>query len=199
MTLPVRRARRRRRLGIRSPYGQIGPIDLFGKDGLGTKLAPEIELGWNNLLDELIDAGWPACAPEGDQKPGHIHVCNVDCDDPCDAINQGLSYADPTGWMVNGLASMHGDLEALQDHLAVVAHSLRALQLIANRHRPTLSPAIPGCIVGTCDEPVESRTLPDGRRAYLGMEQIAGHWVAKPGCTPTCKRHRSRRERDSAA
>lgn len=48
MTLPLRRARRRRNLGVHTAYGTIGPIALIGKDGLGTKLAPEIELGWNH-------------------------------------------------------------------------------------------------------------------------------------------------------
>jgi hypothetical protein len=31
------------------------------------------------------------------------------------------------------------------------------------------------------------------------MEQIAGHWVAKPGATPTCSGHRWKRERDDVA
>lgn len=179
MSLPIRRARRRRNLGI---------VDLAAT---AARLAPEIELGWNNLLDELRDAGWPQRSPEGDQKPNN--------GDHPRAETSTLDYADPTGELAGHLFSRHGDLMSLQNHLLVLQSSLRALHLIANRHRPPLSPAVPGCIVGTCDEPVESRTLPDGRKAYLGMEQICGHWVAKPGCTPTCKRHRSRRERDSAA
>lgn len=176
--LPIRRARRRRNLGV---------TDLAA---LAAKLAPEIELGWNNLLDELNDAGWPCRIPEGDQRPGRGH---------CDQQPSALDYADPTGELAGQLYSKHGDLESMQDHLAVIATSLRALSLIANRHRPNLAPHVPGCIVTTCDQPVESRTMPNGTRAYLGMEQIAGHWVAKPGCTPTCKRHRARRERDVAA
>jgi hypothetical protein len=177
MSLPIRRARRRRHLGV---------TDLAAT---AARLAPEIELGWNNLLDELRDAGWPARSPEGDQKPG-----NGDQDD-----GNSLDYADPTGQLAGQLWSKHGDLMTLQDHLHTLNASLRALHLIANRHRPTLSPAVPGCTVTTCDEPVESRTLANGTRSYVGMEQIVGHWVAKPGCTPTCRRHRSRRERDVAA
>jgi hypothetical protein len=191
MTLPIRRARRRRRLGV---------VDLVGRDGRGDRLAPEIELGWNNLLDELRDAGWPARSPDGDQKPYRPHECGDHCNDPCeDADGNPIAYSDRTGNLISGYDAKIGDLLALQDHLHTLNSSLRALHLIANRHRPTLSPAIPGCTVTTCDEPVESRTMTNGQRAYLGMEQIAGHWVAKPGCTPTCNRHRWRRQRDDVA
>lgn len=186
MTLPIRRVRRRRNLSIN---GVHGPIDLFGRDGLGSRIAPEIELGWNNLLDELRDAGWPARSPEGDQKPS--------TGDPDDG--NSLDYADPTGELAGQLWCKHGDLMALQDHLLVVESSMRALELIAKRHRPTLSPAIPGCVVKTCPEPVESRVVPGRGLVYLGMEQVAGHWVAKPGATPTCSRHRWKRERDDVA
>lgn len=189
MSLPIRRARRRRNLGV---------TDLVGRDGLGTRIAPEIELGWNNLLDELRDAGWPSRSPEGDQKPGRGHICDDDCTEPCDEVPVKLDYADPTGDLWAGYDAKVGDLLALQDHLLVMQHSLRALELIAKRHRPTLSPAIPGCCVKTCQEPVEQRTLATGTISYVGMEQIAGHWVAKPGCVPVCRRHRARQERGVA-
>lgn len=187
MTAPIRRVRRRRNLGV---------ADLATH---AVRTAPEIELGWNNLLDELRDSGWPARSPEGDRKPGRGHVCDDACGDPCDEVPVKLDYADPTGSLVDGLYAKHGDLLALQDHLHVIETSLRALQLIAKRHRPTLSPAIPGCIVANCDQPVESRLLADGTRAYVGMEQVCGHWMAKPGASPSCRRHRARRERDVAA
>jgi hypothetical protein len=190
MTLPIRRARRRRRLGV---------VELIGRDGLADRLAPEIELGWNNLLDELRDAGWPARSPDGDQRPGQGHICDDGCDAPCDDVPVKLDYADPTGNLLGGYDAKIGDLLALQDHLMVVRHSLRALELIAKRHRPTLSPAVPGCVVKNCPEPVESRTMPGRGVVYLGMEQIAGHWVAKPGATPTCGGHRWKRERDDVA
>jgi hypothetical protein len=190
MTLPIRRARRRRRLGV---------VDLIGRDGLADRLASEIELGWNNLLDELRDAGWPARSPDGDHKPGQGHICDTECDAPCDDVPVHLDYADPTGSLFGGYDAKIGDLLALQDHLMVVRHSLRALELIAKRHRPTLSPAIPGCSVKNCPEPVESRVMPGRGLVYLGMEQIAGHWVAKPGATPTCSGHRWKRERDDVA
>lgn len=187
-TLPLRRARRRRKLGV---------ADFANR---ATLIAGEIELGWNNLLDELRDAGWPARSPDGDQQPSQPHECGPKCNDPCeDDDGNSLDYADPTGQLVDGLYAKHGDLMALQDHLDCIQTSLRALHLIANRHRPLLSLAIPGCIVKNCSEAVESRTMPNGTRAYLGMEQIAGHWVAKPGATPTCHRHRWKRDKDDVA
>lgn len=189
MTLPLRRARRRRALGV---------IALIGRDGTATRTAPEIELGWNNLLDELADAGWPTRTPEGDQQPGRGHICDEACDQPCFEVPLTLDYNDPTGNQAAHLLALHGDLLALQDHLHIITSSLHAMHKIANRHRPTLSPAQPGCSVTTCDQPVETRTTTTGH-SYVGMEQICGHWVAKPGCTPTCRRHRSRRERDVAA
>jgi hypothetical protein len=186
MTLPLRRARRRRNLGV---------TDLAAQ---AARIAPEVELGWNNLLDELHEAGWPTRQPEGDQQPGGGHICDTHCDQPCFDVSLTLDYADPTGEQAGHLAALHGDLLALQDHLHIVTTLLAAMHRIANRHRPTLSPAIPGCIVANCDQPVESRSTTTGC-SYVGMEQVCGHWVAKPGATPTCRRHRARRERDVAA
>lgn len=224
MTQPLIRTRRRRDLGLTELATQVA------------RLAPEIELGWNHLIDELRDAGWPTRTPEDDRRPQRTdntetpepyeHAWRCSCgntfttfteadthqqhaqdDTVHDTITRvraqhtttGINYPDPTGQQAATFAAWTGDLAALQDHLAVINHSLHALRLIATRHRPPATPATPGCIITNCDQPVESRILPGGHRTYLGMEQIAGHWVAKHGATPMCKTHRARRRNSSAA
>lgn len=176
---PIIRARRRRDLGL---------TDLTT---LVTKFAPEIELGWNHLLDELRDAGWPTRTPEDDRRPQRSRPTgSADHTEP-----SSLDYADPTGDLAAQFHSKQGDVDSLNEHLEVVITSLRALHLIATRHRPASTTAAPGCIIDNCDQPVESRVLANGVRSYVGMEQIAGCWVAKIGATPTCARHRKRLER----
>lgn len=207
---PIIRARRRRDLGLTDLATSIA------------KLGPEIELGWNHLLDELRDAGWPTRTPEDDRRPHRsrpvarcacgeqfttIDAANVHTDETGhDDITEteppdtsSLDYADPTGDLAGQLYSKHNDADSLNEHLEAAITSLRALHLIATRHRPASSTATPGCIIPNCDQPVESKILPGGQRTYIGMEQIAGCWVAKIGATPTCARHRKRRDSGDAA
>lgn len=182
MKEPIIRARRRRDLGLTDLAVTVA------------RLGPEIELGWNHLLDELRDAGWPTRTPEDDRHPRRSRPTGTTPDtDP-----SSLDYADPTGDLAAQLHNRQGDIDSLNEHLEVIRTSLRALHLIATRHRPASSTAVPGCMIDSCSEPVESKILPGGQRTYIGMEQIAGCWVAKIGATPTCTRHRARRKLEIA-
>jgi hypothetical protein len=148
------------------------------------KQAPEIELGWSALKQEMREAGWPARTPEGDMKPSV---------NPPESSS--IDYGDPTGDMAMRLDSLADDLDALQDHWHLVATSLRAMAVIAAKHRPPAVPAVPACSVTQCDQAVEAFMTEKHGVSYRGMEQIAGYWIAKVGCTPTCARHRKQRER----
>ena len=151
----------------------------------------EIEFGISCLLDDLAGAGWPDRTPDDDRKPRPPS----DPDDPNHEPDV-LDYTDPTGEMAAHLDRLHGDREAFEDHRQLVETSLRAMELIARRYRPTLSVAtVPACSLTTCTDPVESRRLADGTLSYVGMILIAGAWVAKPGSTPKCVRHRKQEAR----
>ena len=160
--------------------------DLDVEDTLrrALKQAPEIELGWSVLKDEMRNAGWPSRTPEDDRKPR----VNPPDETPC------IDYTDPTGDLAGRLEHLADDLDALQDHWHLVATSLRAMATIAAKYRPPGVPAVPACSVTQCDQAVESHVT-NGGLSYRGMEQIAGYWVAKPGTNPTCAKHRKQRER----
>jgi hypothetical protein len=151
-----------------------------------TKVAPEMELGWSALKAELKDVGWPSRTPEDDRKP------NTGQSEP-----SVLDYLDPTGELsANKLTAMSDDLQAMQDHRHIVETSLRAIELIAARHRPLAAPCTPCC--ATCGETVEQRKLSGGKVSYVNVELIAGVWCAKPGTKAACRKHRARAERDVA-
>ena len=153
------------------------------------KQAPEIELGWSVLKDEMRHAGWQTSTPEDDRKPSH--GCNHDDPDRCDCPTSGL-HSDPTGDMAMRLDSLADDLDALQDHWHMVCTSLRAMSKIAAKHRTPAVPAIPACSVTQCDQTVETRVTKNGL-SYVGMQQIAGIWIAPAGSKPTCAKHRRER------
>ena len=188
--------------------------------------APEIELGWSVLRQEMRDAGWPSRLPDGDQKTGgggdsepsdSVKAWRCDCGNTFATLTgatahmdrsghavvelvttghrtAGVVHADPVGDMATRLNALTGDLEALQDHWHIVRDSLRAIALIARKHIPASSPAVPACAVTTCSEHVEY-TAGGG---FRGMERIAGMWVAKPGVRPLCARHRTDERRGVA-
>lgn len=171
------------------------PLTLANLDVTSTleravKQGPEIELGWSVLKDEMRDAGWQSRTPEGDRKPGQ--PCR-DHDDPdrC-TCNTSVDYSDVTGDMAMRLSSLADDLDTMQSHWFLVQTSLRAMAKIAARHRPPAVPAVPCCSVSQCGDAVESRVGKHGL-VYVGMEQIAGLWVAPAGSRPTCARHRRMR------
>lgn len=147
----------------------------------------EIELGWSALLDELRDAGWPGRTPEGDRRPSHDRDPNHTPDDPTT-----IDYHDPTGNLALTLNRLQTDRETLEEHRECIETSLRALHLIANRHRPKPTPTIPACSINGCTEPVES-THRNGKVVYRGVKQIHGIWIAKDGMKPLCTKHRNRR------
>lgn len=159
-----------------------------------TRQAPEMELGWSQLKADLADVGWPARTPDDDRADRQPSTR------PPDPENISvIDYLDPTGDNAAGIAAMHDDLEALQDHRHVIETSIRAISLIAARHRPPATPAVPACSVSQCGEAVEMRKLVGDKHSYVGMEQIAGVWVGKAGKDePRCGKHRKRDERDVA-
>lgn len=140
------------------------------------KAAPEIELGWSLLRQAMREAGWPARMPEGDRKPSNGHPVEP----------SAIDYNDPTGEQAVRLENLADDLDELQGIWRDVAHGLRAMARITRGHVLPAVPARPQCSLKTCDAEVE-RTAGGG---YRGMEQIAGHWVAKVGVEPVCERHR---------
>lgn len=154
------------------------------------RTAAEIELGWSALLDELNAAGWPARTPDADRRP---RTPTTDRD--ADSDRNVLDYADPTGDLAMRINQLHGDRETLEDHRRLIETSLDALEQITRRHRPPSVPAVPACALTNCLDPVESRRLTEGGISFVGMTQVAGTWVAKPGATPLCTRHRKQRTR----
>jgi hypothetical protein len=146
-------------------------------------MAPEIEVGWSVLRQEMRDIGWPAHTPTDDRRPT---TGNNNQEPAC------IDYTDPTGDLALRLEHLANDLDALHDHWQLVCTSLRAMSLIARRHMPPSAPAVPACSITTCNDHVEM--TPGG--GYRGMDQIAGTWVAKPGIRPLCAKHRSQQRRD---
>ena len=163
----------------RRRYLQRDDLDVESTLRRAVIVAPEIELGWSVLRQEMRDAGWPTRTPEHDRRS------NTGEDEP-----SSLDYADPCGDLAVRHTDLAGELEALQDHWYLVATSLRAMALIARKHLPMSTPAVPACSVSTCESAVETTA-----NGYRGMEQIAGMWVAKPGTRPVCGRHRKWNER----
>lgn len=148
----------------------------------------EIELGWSYLTEELNDAGWPDQTPEDDRKPRRPSEPGEESD--------VLDYADPTGEIASGkLNRLHRDREELEDMRWRIEGLLRDMERIARRHRPPATPAVPACSLTTCNDPVEQRRLGSGLPSYVGMIQVAGIWVAKPGVKPVCARHRKQEAR----
>lgn len=184
-------------------------------------VAPAVELGWACLLADMRDAGWPARIPEGDRKrsSGWSYArCNAtDCgavlDTPAakmahqDATghahyaykalpvesSSGIDYADPTGDEALRFARDVKDLMQLQDDLMEMSKRWRRIVETALRHLPVSSPSVPACSVTSCENPVESRKMPNGVTVYVGMESVAGHWVIRDGQAATCVRHREHR------
>lgn len=175
-------------------------------------LAPQIELGWSTLRHDMTDAGWTATTPDGDRKLATPQL-SIRCRE-CDETMQGsyakdahsattghdlyqyiptattggstLTHTDTTGTLALTLDHMSDDLLQLQDLWDRASKALAHMVMISRRYIPEATPATPACAVETCDGIVEQ--TPGG---YRGMDQIAGHWVAKPGSRPVCAAHRS--------
>lgn len=143
--------------------------------------APEIELGWSILKANMRAAGWPARTPEGDRKPSTGPSVEP----------SALDYADPCGDQAMQLERDSDDLDAIQEHWHLVRTSLAAIAKLTRRRITPATPSVPACAVTTCEDTVERKVV-HGRIVYLGMDQIAGHWVARPGERPTCASHRRR-------
>lgn len=178
--------------------------------------APQIELGWSALIEELRHAGWPARTPEGDRKQRKRGTVTCICgtefknaeawryhrDETGHDTMSGATdehapaplYADTTGELALTLDKLHRDREALEDLRHDLARIVARMVLIADRHRPPSTTAVPCCSVSQCDNPVESR-MTDKGPSYVGMTRVLGVWVGKPGMKPTCQRHRRQRER----
>jgi hypothetical protein len=146
--------------------------------------APEVELGWSVIRQDMRDAGWPTRLPDDDRR---VTLGDIE-EPPC------IDYADPSGDLAARLDNLARDNQALRDHWQQACGHLRAMAAIARRHLPPGPPAVPACSLSTCDEHVEM-TAGGG---YRGMRQIAGMWVAKPGVRPVCARHRSDGRREGA-
>lgn len=175
-------------------------------------IAPEVELGWSIIRQEMRDAGWPArsngggngvrivsrcrdcgellegsaAKDEHEQHAGHHHFDFVPLEPSIGP--DVIDYADPTGDLAMRLDHLADDLDAVQFHWQRVLTSLRAVAGIARRYIPPSAAHIPACSVTTCTDTVEQTA--NGN--YRGMERIAGHWVAKPGVKPTCRKHAAR-------
>lgn len=148
--------------------------------------APTIELGWTNLTHKLRNAGWPTRTPDHDRTP------NPNPPEP-----PPIDYHDPTGQQAtHHLHTLTNDLHDLETHWTTIRNSLHAIQRITSRYIDPATPHEPACTITTCTNPVERTT---SGKSYRGCEQIAGHWVAKPGERPVCAMHRKRHQRGHAA
>jgi hypothetical protein len=188
-----------------------------------TKLAKQIELGWTEARNRMRDAGWPERSPKERKEPKIVIICR-DCraNGTDTALNGSLAkdehtrdtghtgysyvpatpldpssidYADPTGDLAPNADRVSDDVLEMQDHWSQVIKHYMALRALTAPYLPTpWSSEEPACTVGGCDNAVE-RTKFDG---YRGMEQVGKLWVAKPGATPMCAKHRSEQRRDVA-
>jgi hypothetical protein len=175
-------------------------------------LAPELELGWSCLRTDMADAGWTATTPAGDRKQNTPQT-SIRCRE-CDEVMQGsaardhhenvvnhhlfeyvptpatggstLTHSDPTAVLGLQLDRLTDELLEIQDAWHNVRKFLAIIETRTRRHIPDAAPGVPACAVETCDGIVETAT-----GGYRGMDMIAGHWVAKPGCRPVCAMHRT--------
>lgn len=186
------------------------------------QLAPEMELGWLILREHLHDAGWPTSTPEGDRKPSTRRMtvkcqCGVPFIDASEwsyhrddtghsehaaippAEQAAIDYADPTGDLALRLDSLHRDLARLQDARHDLERAIKAINTITTKYRDGYHPATPLCSRGGCTDEVERRVShTTAKVSYVGMEQIAGVWIAKAGVAPECAKHRSTSRREAA-
>lgn len=175
MTTPRRRPLNRDNLGIETALKHHATI------------APEIELGWSILRHKSNDIGWKTRTPDGDRRPptGETHTAQHD-------LALCIDYGDPAGELAIRLDALAGDLDALNTHWDLVCTSLRAMATIARKHIPPSAPSRPTCTIKNCERDVEHKVV-HGRITYVGMDEIAGHWVPKPGARPVCSDHRTRK------
>lgn len=171
----------------------LSPLQLRDIALRFTLAAPRMEVGWSAAIEEKRHSGWPTRTPDDDRKPRRADI-NLDDDEQLPPPDTG----DITGEEALRMDRLTEDIMELQDHRHELENILKRMEKITDRYVPPFEPSVPCCSVNSCTEDVESRQGAGGVKLYVGMEEIAGLWVVKPGARAQCRKHRARWERGAA-